>query len=129
MAGPFAAALELGEYVGYSIDNAARAQVFLGAASAMIRSFCDQTLSAVVDDVITVYPSASTFLRLPERPVTAVFEVEVDGVVTTDYYVVPRGLRSGSVASPGSAWTKGATVTYSHGYAATTPEFVAIKMI
>ena len=79
--------------------------------------------------MVTLYPSASTFLSLPERPVTAVSAVTVGGVATTDFYIVPRGIRSGTVSSPGSAWTSGATVTYSHGYAESSSEFNAIKTI
>ena len=98
-------------------------------SSSLMRSYCDQALSLVEDDVVTVYPRASTLLTLPERPVTEVSEVEVGGVVTTDFYVVERGIRSGTVASSGSAWTSGATVTYSHGYAETTSEFGMFRTI
>ena len=58
-------------------------------------------------DVVTCYPTLSTLLTLPQRPVTAVAQVLVDGVATTDFYVVPRGIRSGTVAAPGTAWTEG----------------------
>jgi hypothetical protein len=130
MAGPFATATELASLTGMlPQDDLSREQLLIELASATIRAFCKQTLSAVTGDVVTVYPTASTFLSLPERPVTAVSQVLVDGVATTDYYVVPRGIRSGTVASPGSAWTRGATVTYSHGYAETSEEFRTIKSI
>lgn len=98
-------------------------------ASSLIRSYTRQTLSYVAGDVVTRYPTASTFLSLPQRPVTAVTTVTVNGVATTDYYVISRGIRSGSVASPGSAWTQGATVTYTHGYAETDSEFSVFRAI
>jgi len=128
--GPFATAEEYFELIGQSKPNdLARIQSLLEMASSMMRAECHQTLSVVVGDVAVVYPTVSTFLSLPERPVTAVSQVLVDGVATTDYYVIPRGIRSGTMASPGSAWIKGATVTYSHGYAETTDTFALLRMI
>lgn len=130
MADPFAAAAELALLTGTpNNDNLAREQFLVETASSMIRSFCHQELSPVVGDVVTVYPTASTLLTLPQRPVTAVSQVLVNGVATTSYYVVPRGIRSGTVASPGAAWVSGATVTYSHGYAESTEEYKTIKSV
>jgi len=130
MVGPFATATEFCEFTGLPIpDDLARFQSHLLMASAEIRGFCHQTLSLVTGDVITRYPTASAFLSLPERPVTAVSQVLVNGVATTDYYVIPRGIRSGSVAAPGSAWASGATVTYTHGYAETEPEYGVFRTI
>ena len=130
MADPFATAGELAQYIGSAEpSDLSRVQQLLELASSTIRSFCSQTLSVVVDDVVTVYPTASTLLTLPQRPVTAVSSVMVDGVAETDFYVMPRGIRSGTLASPGSAWASGATVTYSHGYAESTEEYKTIKSI
>jgi hypothetical protein len=130
MADPLASATELALLTG-STEQAdlSREQFLLEMASGMIRSYCHQTLSLVVDDVVTVYPTASTLLTLPERPVTAVSSVLVNGVATTSFYVNPRGIRSSTVASSGSAWTSGATVTYSHGYLETSEEYRAIKSV
>ena len=110
-------------------NDLSRLQALAHRASSVIRAYCDQTLSIVVDDEVTVYPTVSTFLSLPERPVTEVDEVLVDGVAMTDYYIVPRGLRSGSLASPGSAWTRGATVTYTHGHGESSEAFKAIQSV
>jgi hypothetical protein len=130
MVGSFATAEEFCEFTGFPVpSDFARLQALLQMSSATMRAYCDQTLSAVTGDVFTAYPTASTFLSLPERPVTAVSQVLVDGVATTDFYVVPRGIRAGTVASPGSAWTSGATVTYSHGYAETANEFSVFRAI
>jgi hypothetical protein len=130
MADSFATAAELAMLIGSSDqDDLSREQLLLAMASGMVRAYCHQELSPVVDDVVTVYPTVSTLLTLPERPVTAVSQVLVDGVATTNYYVRPRGIRSGTVASPGSAWLSGATVTYSHGYAETTAEYKTIKSV
>jgi len=130
MAGPFTTATEVCEFSGMSIpSDLSRLQALAHRASSVIRAYCNQMLSPVVDDVVTVYPTASTFLSLPERPVTAVDEVLIDGVAFTDFYIIPRGLRSGSVASPGSAWTRGATVTYTHGHAESSEAFKAIQSV
>ena len=130
MIGPFATATEFCEFTGMTIPaDLARLQSQLLMASSVMRSYCQQTLSFVEGDQVTVYPTASTFLSLPQRPVTAVSEVLVDGVAETGYYVISRGIRSGSVASPGSAWTRGATVTSSHGFAETDPEFSVLRTI
>jgi hypothetical protein len=130
MVGPFATASEFCEFTGLPLpDDLARFQAHLMMASAEIRGYCHQTLSLVAGDVVTRYPTASTFLSLPERPVTAVSQVLVNGVATTDFFVIPRGIRSGSIASPGSAWVSGATVTYTHGYAETEPEFSVFRTI
>jgi hypothetical protein len=126
--GPFATATELSEFTGMPMpDDLARLQAQLEMASAMMRAYCHQTLSFVANDVVTRYPTVSTFLSLPENPVTAVSQVLVDGVATTEFYVIPRGIRSGSVAAPGAAWTRGATVTYSHGYTETTDTFALLR--
>lgn len=128
--GPFATATEFSEYIGLPLPaDLARIQAQLEMASALIRAYCGQVLSSVVDDVVTAYPTASTLLTLPERPVTAVSEVLVNSVATTDFYVTPRGIRSGTVSSPGAVWTQGATVTYSHGYLTSDPEFGVFRTI
>jgi len=130
LADPFATAAEFCELTGIGEPtDLARLQSLLLKASSLMRAHTRQTLSQVVGDVVTRYPSASTFLSLPQRPVTAVSQVLVNGVATTDFYVVPRGIRSGTVASPGSAWTSGATVTYTHGFAETDSEFGVLRMI
>ena len=130
MADPFATATEFCEFTGIALpDDLARLQSLLAKASSLMRAHTRQTLSRVVDDIVTRYPSASTFLSLPQRPVTSVSQVTVNGVATTDFYVIPRGIRSGTVASPGSAWTSGATVTYTHGFAETDSEFGTLRTI
>jgi hypothetical protein len=130
MAGPFATATELAEWTGMALPpDLSRLQALLNSASAIIRAHCYQTLSVVVDDQVTVYPTPSTFLSLPERPVTSVAGVLVDGAPFTAYYVSPRGLRSGSLASPGTAWTRGATVTYTHGYPEGSEAFETFRSI
>jgi hypothetical protein len=132
MAYPFATAAEFSEATGLPLpDDLARWQSHLLMASSVIRAYCHQVLSLVTADVYTAYPTVSSFLSLPERPVTAVSQVLVNGVATTAYYIAPggRGIRSGTVPSPGAAWTSGATVTYSHGYAEISDEFSVFREV
>jgi hypothetical protein len=130
MAGPFATATEVCEWSNMAVPNdLSRLQSLAASASAIIRAHCYQTLSVVAGDVVTLYPTVSSFLSLPERPVTAVTQVLVNGVATTSYYIVPRGIRSGTLQAPGVAWTSGATVTYTHGYPETSDAFKAIKAV
>ena len=128
----FATASELAMLTGTpDQEDLSREQFLLDLASSTIRAWCDQVLSVVVEDVFTAYPTASTFLSLPERPVTEVSFVVVNGLAKTDYYISPArtGIRSGTVSAPGAAWTEGATVTYSHGWAEDTEEYGTIKSI
>jgi hypothetical protein len=130
MAGPFATATEVCEWSNMAVPNdLSRLQSLASSASAVIRAYCYQTLSEVVDDIYTAYPTVSSFLSLPERPVTAVDTVTVNGAATTAFYIVPRGIRSGTLQSPGAAWTSGATVTYTHGYPESSDAFKAIKAV
>lgn len=132
MTGPFATAAELAEFTGMSLPtDLARLQSLLASASAAIRRYCDQTLSTVTADVVTLESTDQNFLILPERPVTFITSVVVDGTPTTAYYFTRAGIiRSGSVSAPTDAsWTRGAVVTYNHGYAETDKEFAAIRTV
>jgi hypothetical protein len=130
MAGPFATATEVCEWSNMAVPNdLSRLQSLASSASSVIRAHCYQTLSEVVDDIYTAYPTPSSFLSLPERPVTAVDTVTVNGVATTAFYIVPRGIRSGTLQAPGAVWASGATVTYTHGYPESSDAFKTIKAV
>jgi hypothetical protein len=131
MSDPFATATELCEWIGLAVpSDLARLQSILGSASAVIRRYCDQRLSEVANDQVTLPPVSGSTLILPERPVTAVTSVLVNSAPVTDYWFTSTGLlHRGSMVVPGSAWVYGATVTYSHGYAEFTDGFMAIKTI
>lgn len=81
----------------------------LDTASALIRDVAGSPISEVTDTV-TIEGSASSWLALPGRPVSAVSEVLVDGSSVTDYTL-----------SAGSLWRAcgwrsfAVTVTYTHG--------------
>jgi hypothetical protein len=59
-------------------EEAARVPALLADASALVREFSGQTLSAVAGDTIILRPVGS-LLRLPQRPVTAVTSVSAVG--------------------------------------------------
>lgn len=132
MSDPFALAGEFCEFTGMSEPtDLARLQQMLGMASSIMRRHCDQHLSQVADEQVVLRPVAGTTLILPERPVTAVSSVLVNSAPVTDFWFEPNGLlhRGAVTGTVGAPWTNGATVTYTHGYAEITPEFVAIKTI
>jgi hypothetical protein len=122
VSGPFATATEFCEVTGLTLpSDLSRLQALLQMASAEIRTFTGQTLSQVIDDVVVLEPVERTTLVLPERPVTAVDAVLVNGSVVTDFYFTRAGLlhRGSVTGTTGTNWSQGATVTYTHGYVET----------
>jgi hypothetical protein len=93
-----------------------QAEQLLAGATTRIRAITDQWITQVVDDVWTTDAPLSRVLWLPQRPVTAVTSVKVDGVVITDWR-----LRGARLIRP-CAWSTGCDttppeveVTYTHG--------------
>jgi len=90
-----------------------QAELLLAGATARIRALTGQWISEVVDDVFTTDAPLSRVLWLPQRPVTAVESVELDGEPVTDF------VRRGSRLIRTDPWTCTAAevvVTYTHGY-------------
>lgn len=91
--------------------------------TAVVQATCDQPpqrLIEVTDDEVELVGGPGPWLDLPQRPVTDVSEVAVDGVdliVGTDYRVY--GSRLWRSSGWMTAWGEPAavTVTYDHGYA------------
>jgi hypothetical protein len=86
-------------------------------ATAAIRAYTRQTISQVVDDVLTVRGTADPELLLPQRPVSAVSAVTLDGAAA-DYTFDGIGTLTRS-----DGWAGLVAVTYTHGYA-TVPDDV-----
>lgn len=144
MSDPFATAAELSQFIGLAEPaDLSRMQSFLASASAVIRRYAGQTLSAVVDDVIVIQPqfhistglpsplpdaAYGEKLLLPQRPVTAITSIVVNAVTlpSTAY-----GFTLGGIVyrTDGLAWTLPATVTYTHGFPETSDDYAAIKNI
>lgn len=133
MSDPFATAAELSQFIGNpEPSDLSRMQFFIELASAEIRSYTDQVLSQVADEVMVFEPTWSQTLYLAERPVTAVSSVTVKAVTDTNWRLVDeRKLIRGSDPNvlTSADWSSGATVTYSHGYAETTEAYKTIRKI
>lgn len=110
-----------------SAADTASAVLLLDLASAAVRAYTGQTISAVPGDSVTldVPYGYQSRLFLPELPVTAVTSVTVAGTLytpVTDYHV---DLATGSIRFLTRTWWSyypptTAVVVYSHGYAAGT---------
>ncbi|MGW5122973.1 hypothetical protein ACWEQ7_02730 [Streptomyces sp. NPDC004069] len=117
-------------------DEQARAAALLRDASARVREFTGQTLSAVADDAIVLRPVGS-MIRLPQRPVTAVHAVAAvgpDGATVGDlsgWVWDGRDKVDITYATPAGSWPltwhgplpDTYRVTYDHGYTAM-PEII-----
>lgn len=101
----------------FSAQETDQAEQLLAGATAKVRALTDQWISEVVGDVFTTSAPASRVLWLPQRPVTAVASVELDGVAVTGW------VRRGSRLIRTCPWAAACEeveleVVYSHGYAA-----------
>lgn len=108
----FASIAELVEFTEDDTLGAGRGQLLVDQASAVIRNYCRQTFDAVVDDTVELRGTWSRKLLLPERPVTAVGTVLVDGEAVTDFDRVADVLYRPHWGGPAVV----VTVTYSHGF-------------
>lgn len=100
-----------------------QADLLLAGATARIRALTGQWISEVVDDVFTTDAPLSQVLLLPERPVTAVSSVTVDGVAVTDWTLRGSRLRRPHPWAPHHHHlhhhvcpVAEVVVTYTHGY-------------
>ena len=106
--------------------NATSATLALEVGTALVQAVTGQRIVQVVNDVAVIDLDSddhSPYLRLPERPVTAVATVSVGATVVTDYVAQlsrarlwrSSGWRSALTVYPSSPSL--VTVTYTHGYA------------
>lgn len=108
---------ELASFVQSDLD-ASTANLVVNAATAAVQAACGQRLVAVVADEVTILGTTESVLWLPERPVTLVTSVELDGDALTDYRLMgasrlwrSRGWQA-VLYEPSDV-----VVVYSHGYA------------
>lgn len=111
-------------------------------ASAKVRSYTRQTFDLVEDDEVILRP-VGTMLRLPQRPVTAVSAVAAigwDGTTDTELALNGYGWDGADLVDIGGVGSYDLTfpewwndtgassyrVTYSHGYAETPEDVVAV---
>lgn len=64
-----------------------KADVVLRISSAAVRMAARQHITAVAGDTVVLIGDPGCWLELPQRPVTAVTSVKVDGAVVTDFKV------------------------------------------
>lgn len=93
------------------------ANVLLGLATGAVQAAIGQDLLEAVGDVVTLLGTTESWFDLPQRPVTAVTTVVLDGTTITDYKRFGARLwrSNGWATIPGEPST--VVVTYSHGYA------------
>jgi hypothetical protein len=107
--------------------DASTAILVIECATAVVQAICGQRIVQVVNDTVTLDLDGydgGVYLRLPERPVTAVGAVLIGATAVTDFSTQLRraqlwranGWRSTLVAYFDQPST--VTVTYTHGYAA-----------
>jgi hypothetical protein len=120
---PLATKEDLWALLGEDADTLppAQADILLEIASAEVRAATKQHLSLLADDELTIMGTTDSWLALPQRPVTAVSLVTLDGDAVTDF------TRFGARLWRTCGWAVCAsepstvTLTYSHGYAADDP--------
>jgi hypothetical protein len=120
---------DLSDYLGVTFDDAelVRASMLLDMATAVIRSYTGQTITAVDNDSIILRGDGTSRLFLPEMPVRNVDSVTEDGVALIynvgdvfDY----RWTAGGVLFRLGGTWgttPNDIVVVYDHGYV-TVPE-------
>lgn len=127
MPDPLAAPEDVEVIVGvtFDTDQTVRASALLDMASSKIRRACNQTLTLVTDDEVTLSGAYTSMLFLPEIPVVSVASVLLDG--TALVYGTGSGVNDGYSWTPfgsltrlGDRWPIGVdnvVVTYTHGFA------------
>lgn len=123
MADQLATPADLAALLQQDLDLAT-ATLVLEAATAVVQEVAGrQRLVQVVDDVVTVVGTTSGWLQLPQRPVTAVSAVTLDGAALSAGTATGTYRRSGSALWRDTGWATYAgepsavVVTYTHGYA------------
>jgi hypothetical protein len=99
-----------------------RVDRLLAMASKKVRTYTGQFFEVVENDLLELVPDAWGQVRLPQRPVTAVASVVVDGeTMDADGYTWTA---QGALSRTYGYWWTPVTVTYTHGYD-TIPDDVA----
>jgi len=115
MAYPALASTDDFEMVTGAMPDEFRVSRLLEMASAAVRRYTGQVISTVAGDVALVPAFGAFAVVLPQRPVTAVSAVTIDGVtqLPADY----NWTRSGALTTDLNTWGNlPLTVTYDHGY-------------
>ncbi|MEU3665750.1 hypothetical protein [Streptomyces virginiae] len=127
----FATAADLAAATQRSDLSVESADLALASASAVIRSWTRQSITQVIDDVVTLRVLHDYELILPQRPVASVSQVRVNGLTLLDWVLSgDRLLRTGGWRRlPGTTTYPDpglVEVTYTHGYAEIPDEVRAV---
>lgn len=137
----FATAEQLRIWLGLSTIDTTRADELLEKLTGAAKRVAKQQLEAVTDDSIELQGTWDKVLRLPQRPVTAVSAVAIDGAALTvdvDFTWTRAGklVRASRPATLLPRMANGywggehavVTVTYSHGYATIPDDVVGVVL-
>lgn len=139
----FAEVEDLATYLNRTLTTgeAAQASMMIAQASAAIQAEVHQTIELVEDDEVVLRGNFGSKLTLPERPVTAVTAVEIDGAAVSYTWDGKQTLYRGTWNLVGDLWAPfpqnaalfwggeaaQVTVTYSHGIASTDAKMDVIR--
>lgn len=123
MADQLATPEQLASFLQQDLD-AATADVLLNAATAVVQAAARQRLVEVEDDTLTRIGTTEAWLWLPERPVSEVTSIELDGEALTvgddlKEYLDATGALWRACGWAACSWRPSTVVVvYSHGYPA-----------
>jgi hypothetical protein len=125
---PFISEEDLEAILGTTVPTDLALTIALDSACDTVRSYIGQRVNFVEDDIIYLDGTGRDAIRLPERPVRAVTEIQEDGVVLAagtypDHEWMLRA-KSGIVVRQSAYWRSGRRnikVTYDHGWNVTAP--------
>lgn len=118
MASPWASPDELRAHLRLTVIDEEQAAEKIAAAETIIRAELGQSIDAVVGAAVDLVGNGRRVINLPQRPVTAVASVTIDGhtpLISTEY----RWTRYGILTRLGGCWPLDASITVlcDHGYA------------
>lgn len=134
----FLTTTEFGDYLGRDVSSDDGAALAVEMACEVVRTLTEQDYTETTE-TIQLDGSGTDLIFLPQRPVTNVGTVTVNGEEETDYAYTENGklIRTsedeptwstwGQAYQPSSFWPQGRQnieVTYTHGYSGTVPNDV-----
>ncbi len=142
MSSPFISTTDLSDYLGRDVTSDDGATIAVDSACAVVRTLTEQDFVASAStETIQIDGSGTDLIFLPQRPVTNVGTVTVNGEEETDFTYTETGklIRTsedeptystwGQTYQPSSYWPQGRQnigVTYTHGYSGTVPSDVRL---
>lgn len=122
MADQLATPQDLATLIGVDWDTLTEAEqasltMLVEIGTAVVQAEVGQRLVAVQDDEIVLLGTTDSWLSLPQRPVTDVSSVEIDGAAVTDWRRYGARLWRSRGWASSSTEPSTVSVTYSHGHA------------